>query len=113
MAQNITIRSELTDRQKWELSNDYSKSSGRLFQKFYIETKIFNTSSKVYSDCNAIIFINTGTTNVNVNDVIIAPSQKLTLSGNFAEIDTTQYQITFANPIDPNNQVTILRKLYA
>lgn len=112
MAQ-IQFKNELTDRQKWELTNDYSRSSGKAFQKYYIETKIFNTSSKVYSDCNAIIFINTGTTNVNVNDVVLAPTQKLTLSGNFAEIDTTQYQITFQNPIDPNNQVTILRKLYA
>jgi hypothetical protein len=108
----IDFAKQLSDRQKYEQENSVSKSTGRLFQKFYIETKVFYTSQNISSDCNDITFINQGTTNFTIQDVILLPNQSLRISGNAGEIDTTQYILTFDTLISTGNLCTVIRKLF-
>ena len=108
----IKIQQQLNDRQRYEQENSVSKSTGRTFQKFYIETKVFYTSTNIESDCNDITFINQGTTNFTIMDVLILPNQSLRISGNYGEIDTTQYTLTFDTLISTGNLCTVIRKLY-
>lgn len=108
----IDFAKQLSDRQKYEQENSVSKSTGRLFQKFYIETKVFYTSQNISSDCNDITFINQGTTNFTIQDVILLPNQSLRISGNAGEIDTTQYILTFDTLVSTGNLCTVIRKLY-
>ena len=108
----IKFQQQLNDRQKYEQENSVSKSTGRLFQKFYIETKVFYTSQNISSDCNDITFINQGTTNFTIMDVLLLPNQSLRITGNAGEIDTTQYILTFDTLISTGNLCTVIRKLY-
>jgi len=108
----IKFQKQLSDRQKYEQENSVSKSTGRPFQKFYIETKVFYTSQNISSDCNDITFINQGTTNFTIQDVILLPNQSLRISGNAGEIDTTQYILTFDTLISTGNLCTVIRKLF-
>lgn len=108
----IDFIKQQSDRQKYEQENTVSKSTGRLFQKFYVETKVFYTSQNIGSDCNDITFINQGTTNFTINDVLIYPNQSLRISGNAGEIDTTQYILTFDTLISTGNLCTVIRKLF-
>ena len=108
----IEFPKQLSDRQKYEQENSVSKSTGRLFQKFYIETKVFYTSQNISSDCNDITFINQGTTNFTIQDVILLPNQSLRISGNAGEIDTTQYILTFDTLVSTGNLCTVIRKLF-
>jgi len=108
----IKFQKQLNDRQRYEQENSLSKSTGRPFQKFYIETKVFYTSTNIESDCNDITFINQGTTNFTLMDVLILPNQSLRITGNNGEIDTTQYTLTFDTLISTGNFCTVIRKLY-
>jgi len=47
-----------------------------------------------------------------IADVPLQPNQSLRISGNRGEIDTTQYQLAFATPINVGNQLIVIRKLY-
>jgi hypothetical protein len=102
----------MTDREKYDQINSISKSTGRPFQKYYIEFKTFYTSQSIQSDCNEITFINTGTTNVSIESVLLYPNQSLRIGGSINEIDTTEYSIFFATVISTGNSLTVLRKLY-
>jgi hypothetical protein len=108
----LAYNKQASDRARYEAENSVSKSTGQAFQKYYVETKVFYTTANVGSDCNEITFINNGTTNLNVADVPLGPNQSLRISGNRGEIDTTQYNVTFASPINTGNQLIVIRKLY-
>ena len=112
--ENIKVKYEQQQsfRQQYEAQNTFSKSTGRPFQKFYIETKFYYNSQKVSSDCNDITFWNQGTTNIEIDGNLIFPNQSLRISGNIGEMDTTQYNVVFATYNDPNNKLAVLRKLY-
>jgi hypothetical protein len=100
------------DRARYEQENSVSKSTGQAFQKYYVETKVYYTTANIGSECNEITFINNGTTALVVADVPLQPNQSLRISGNRGEIDTTQYQLAFATPINTGNQLIVIRKLY-
>jgi hypothetical protein len=108
----VKYQQQLTNRQRYEQENKVSKSTGRPFQKFYIETKFFYTNQKISSECNDITFLNTGTTNVEVEGILLLPNQSLRIQGNIGELDTTEYQINFATLISTGNKLAVLRKLY-
>lgn len=103
---------QLSDRQKYEDLNSFSRSTGQAYQKYYVETKVFYTTASIGSECNDITFINNGTTALVIADVPLQPNQSLQISGNRGEIDTTLYQLTFATPINTGNQLIVIRKLY-
>jgi hypothetical protein len=100
------------DRARYEQENSVSKSTGQPFQKYYVETKVFYTTANIGSECNEITFINGGTTALVIADVPLQPNQSLRITGNRGEIDTTQYQLAFATPINTGNLLIVLRKLY-
>ena len=108
----IKFQKQLNDRQRYDQENSLSKSTGRAFQKFYIETKVFYTSQNIESDCNDITFINSGTTNFTIMDVELLPNQSLRISGNNGEIDTTIYILTFTTLVSTGNLCTVIRKLF-
>jgi hypothetical protein len=108
----IDFAKQISDRQKYEQENSVSKSTGRMFQKFYVETKVFYTSQNIESNCNDITFINQGTTNLTIMDVLILPNQSLRITGNSGEIDTTVYTLTFDTLVSTGNLCTVIRKLF-
>jgi len=108
----LAYSKQRSDRARYEAENSISKSTGQAFQKYYVETKVFYTTANIGSECNEITFINNGTTALVIADVPLQPNQSLRISGNRGEIDTTQYQLTFATPINTGNQLIVIRKLY-
>jgi hypothetical protein len=108
----LAYNKQRSDRARYEQENTISKSTGQAFQKYYVETKVFYTTANIGSECNEITFINNGTTALVIADVPLQPNQSLRISGNRGEIDTTQYQLAFATPINTGNQLIVIRKLY-
>jgi len=57
----------------------------------------FSDNSSRSFNCNAIVFINSGTVNVSLNDIfLLVPGASIALNGNQNEIDSTIYKITFS-----------------
>ena len=79
-------------------------------QKYITETKIFYANNQTDSNCNSIIFINTGSVNVTVDNVLLQPSQSLAIDGNKDEILVKVYQFNFAAGSNP--QLTVVFKRY-
>jgi hypothetical protein len=107
----VKIPRHLTDAEKYAQAN-FHADNGTAYIKYYTETKLYFTNYKVSSDCNEILFINTGTENVTVNDILLVPNTSLRISGNVMEVDTTQYYIKFPTADNTGNTLTVLRKLY-
>ena len=103
---------ELTNREKFDLLNSRSRSTGEAYLKYYIETKFYNTNVKVSSDCNDITFICLGANGCTIQGIPLVQNQSLRFTGNRGEIDTTQYEINFATAFNVNNNIAVLRKLY-
>lgn len=112
---NLKLRynKPLTDRQKYELENKFSGSTGARFQHYYTEFKNFYFPQKVSSQCNDITFLNIGSNPVTIAGAItLQQNQSLQISGNINEIDTTEYDISFSTYSSPNNNLLVIRKLY-
>lgn len=108
----LKYNKQASERAMYEQENKFSKSTGQPFQQFYVETKVYYTTANIGSQCNDITFINGGTTALVIADVPLQPNQSLRISGNRGELDTTQYQLTFATPINTGNLLIVIRKLY-
>lgn len=108
----LAYNKQASDRARYEAENSVSKSTGQAFQKYYVETKVFYTTANIGSECNEITFINGGTTNLVIADVPLGPNQSLRITGNRGEIDTTQYNLAFATPVNTGNLLIVIRKLY-
>lgn len=108
----LAYNKQMSNRRMYEQENGFSKSTGEVFQKYYVETKVFYTTANIGSECNEITFINGGTTALVIADVPLQPNQSLRITGNRGEIDTTQYQLAFATPINTGNLLIVIRKLY-
>jgi hypothetical protein len=80
------------------------------FQKFLEEYQTYNTPSEIRSECNAITFINTGTSNVQINGINLTPGQQLISEGNEGEFNATRYRLSFSGA--GNEICTVIRKLY-
>ena len=79
-------------------------------QKFIEEYQTYNTPSEIRSECNAITFINTGTTNLQINGVNLTPGQQLISEGNEGEFNATRYRLSFSGV--GNEICTVIRKIY-
>jgi hypothetical protein len=80
------------------------------FQKFIEEYQTYNTPAEIRSECNAITFINTGTSNVQINGINLTPGQQLISEGNEGEFNATRYRLSFSGV--GNEICTVIRKLY-
>jgi hypothetical protein len=81
-----------------------------IMQKFIEEYQTYNTPSEIRSECNAITFINTGTSNVQINGINLTPGQQLISEGNEGEYNATRYRLSFSGV--GNEICTVIRKIY-
>lgn len=79
-------------------------------QKFIEEYQTYNTPSEIRSECNAITFINTGTSNLQINGVDLIPGAQLISEGNENEYNVTRYRLSFSG--GGNEICTVIRKVY-
>lgn len=79
-------------------------------QQFQEETQTYNAPSEIRSDCNAITFFNTGTSNVQINGLNIQPGQFFVSEGNEGEINRTRYRLSFSGV--GSEVCTVIRKIY-
>lgn len=79
-------------------------------QKFIEEYQTYNTPSEIRSECNAITFINTGSSNVQINGINLTPGQQLISEGNEGEYNATRYRLSFSGV--GNEICTVIRKIY-
>ena len=78
--------------------------------KFRNEVQQYFESQRIASNCNAIFIKNTSATvPLYVNNVLVAPCNIFTVSGNEGEIDTTEY---FIDMKGLQGQVLIIKKMY-
>ena len=79
-------------------------------QQYTTETKIFVLTGSTDSNCNSILFINTGTTAVTIDGVTLQQGQQFRIDGNQDEILIKTYYFTFAT--GGTNSLTIVYKRY-
>ena len=77
---------------------------------YYIEYENVTKSSIVESQCNAIAFLNQGTTTVNINGFELAPGLSDSNNGLNGETDSTIYNIRFVGV--GTNRLVVKRKIY-
>ena len=70
----------------------------------------YNTAQSIPTDCNSIIFINSGTTNAVIENVILAPSQSFVIDGNELEYTTATLQINFTGT--GQNNLIVVKKIF-
>ena len=109
----LKYQKQMSDRERYELENKYSGSTGAKIQQFYTEFKNFYVSQKVSSQCNDITFLNIGSNPVTIAGAItLQQNQSLQISGNVNELDTTEYDVQFSVYTSANNNLLVIRKLY-
>jgi hypothetical protein len=79
-------------------------------QNFTEEYQTYNAPSEIRSECNAITFINTGSSNVQINGINLVPGAQLVSVGNEGEKNTTRYRLSFSGA--GNEICTVIRKIY-
>lgn len=78
-------------------------------KKYYLDFQQYATNQNLYSNCNAITFINIGASSVFINKLELATGASLSIQGNENEIDTTTYEMYFSTG---NGNLSVIRKFY-
>jgi hypothetical protein len=78
-------------------------------KKYILDFQQFGTNNNIVSQCNAITFVNTGTTDVYINKFLLSAGASLVVGGNENEIDTTVYIFYFTGGI---GNLSVIRKYY-
>ena len=81
--------------------------------RFETVTKVYQESGYTISNCNSILFINTGTAKVIVDQQLLLPGQSLSVPGSVGEINIKQYSFQFIYQIGYSQSLTVIRKVYA
>jgi hypothetical protein len=79
-------------------------------RKYITETKIILANGSTDSNCNSILFVNTGVTNVTIDGLTLVPNQSFEILGNRDEINVKTYYFTFASLVGA--ALTIIYKRY-
>lgn len=79
-------------------------------QQYTTETKIFVLTGSTDSNSNSILFINTGTSSVTVDGIVLQQGQQFRIDGNANEILVKTYYFTFAS--GGSNSLTVVFKRY-
>lgn len=77
--------------------------------KYTTETKIITINGQVDSNCNSIIFLNTGNQNVFVDGIRITPGTSINITGNEGEMLIKTYSVLFSGG---TQSLTIIYKRY-
>jgi hypothetical protein len=80
-------------------------------QKYITETKVFYSNSQTESNCNTVLFVNTGTSSVTIDGFTLTSGQSLSILGNRGELNVKTYTFTF-DPNDPKTSLTVIYKRY-
>jgi len=78
--------------------------------QYITETKIFFQTGSTPSNCNSILFVNTGIINVIIDGLQLVPNQSWTVDGNQGEINLKTYYFTFASGAGAG--LTVIYKRY-
>jgi len=70
----------------------------------------YNTAQSIPTDCNSIIFINLGTSNAVIENIILAPSQSFVIDGNENEETNATLQINFTG--GGQNNLVVVKKIF-
>lgn len=79
-------------------------------QSFREEYQTYNAPSEIRAECNAITFINTGASNIQINGVNLLPGAQLVSTGNEGEFNITRYRLSFSG--GGAEICTVIRKIY-
>lgn len=79
-------------------------------QRYITETKIFSSNNQTDSNCNSITFVNTGSDNVIVDNVLLTPNQTFAIDGNRDEMNVKVYNFNFVTNVNPS--LTVIFKRY-
>lgn len=79
-------------------------------QQYITETKIFFQSGSTPTNSNSVLFVNTGTTTINIEGLILSPAQSWSVEGNNDEINVKTYYFTFSGV--GTNALTVIYKRY-
>ena len=79
-------------------------------RQYITETKIYYENSSTPSNCNSILFINSGTIAVTVENVLLQPGQQLAIDGNADEMCVKIFYFTFA--ATTGGSLTVVYKRY-
>ena len=70
----------------------------------------YNTAQSIPTDCNSLIFINLGTTNAIIENVVLAPSQSFVIDGNENEYTNATLQVNFTGA--GQNNLVVVKKVF-
>lgn len=78
---------------------------------FSANEEIITNSGSVESNCNGIVFINTGVSVCTVLSVALTQGQSLNIPCNIGEVDKTNYRVVFDTNAD--RRLIVIRKNYS
>jgi len=70
----------------------------------------YNTPQTIPTDCNSIIFINLGTSNAIIENILLAPSQSFVIDGNENEETNATLQVNFSG--GGQNNLVVVKKIF-
>jgi len=79
-------------------------------RRYTTDTKIFLRDGQADTDCNSVIFYNTGTNPVNVDGVVLQQGQQLRIEGNENEQLIKIYTFQFSG--SGVDELTVIYKRY-
>jgi hypothetical protein len=81
--------------------------------EYKVELNVYDTVNSFVGRCNAIAFLNRGTSIAVVNNVELFPGEPLAIDGNRNEFDKTVYNIGFRPLPGSENKLVVIRKVYS
>jgi hypothetical protein len=79
-------------------------------RQYITETKIYVANNSTATNCNSILFVNTGTASVNIDGLVLQPNQSWAIDGNQDEMLIKIYYFNFDTTGVAN--LTIIYKRY-
>lgn len=79
-------------------------------RQYITETKIYTNNSSTATNCNSLLFVNTGTATVNIDGLVLQPNQSWAIDGNQNEMLVKIYYFNFGTTGVAN--LTIIYKRY-
>jgi hypothetical protein len=81
-------------------------------QKYITETKLYYLSGQTPTNCNSIIFYNTGSSKVIIDGIPLTQLQQIVITGSWCELLVKQYSFEFVQTAESRNELTIIYKKY-
>ena len=81
-------------------------------QKYITETKVYYLSGQTPTNCNSIIFYNTGSSKVIIDGIPLTQLQQIVITGSIGELLVKQYSFEFIQTAESRNELTIIYKKY-